>query len=116
MYALKERIRTIKCQMDLERTFTKLRSIIRLHQLEILNDNRATGRIACRCLSMCVNLLFWRCWSDELLFELKAVGKSQTEVSIFAIPNLMRIRVKRSETVADPDEIVSRIEVGMVKP
>jgi hypothetical protein len=47
----------------------------------------------------------WRAWSDKLLFELKEIGPAKTEVKAYAIPNLLRYKVRKNEKPLDPGEL-----------
>lgn len=109
MYALKARIHKIVCQSDPEATFAKLVSGLRKQRVEIKYENRETGRVAVRCLSVFTDFALWRCWSDELLFEVEGEDGSRTSVSLYAIPNLMRIKVGKNETPIDLGEFVTRL-------
>jgi hypothetical protein len=87
--------------------FTKLLTALRKEQFAIQHENRDTGKIVVRCLSVFINLMLWRCWSDELEIEVKGEGESRSNVSFYAVPNLMRIKVRKNETLTDLEKLVT---------
>ena len=113
MYALKALVRTIACQTDSDTAFTKLLSTLRILGVEVEYENRAAGEVVARCLSMFLNFVLWRCWSDKLLFELKSGDGVRTNVNVYVIPNLMRIKVGKDEKLTDLDDLVAHLVTEM---
>jgi hypothetical protein len=110
MYALKELVRTIACPTDPDTTFTKLRSGLRKLEVEVEYENRGAGKVVARCISLFLNFVLWRCYSDKLIFELKSADGVRTNVNVYAIPNLIRIKVGEGEKLTDLDDLVARLE------
>jgi len=73
-----------------------------LRAANMLNRNveqkdQGSGVIVLRCLTLALDWILSRCWSDKPLFELTDVGENKTRLVVYAIPNLLRIRVARSQ-------------------
>jgi hypothetical protein len=114
MYALKDLVGTIICHSDPDTAFTKLLSVLRKLQVEVEYENRDAGQVIARCLSVFLNLVLWRCWSDRLLFKLKNEDGHRTIVNVYAVPNLMRIAVRKHEKLMDLHNLVERLATEMM--
>lgn len=66
--------------------------------------------LVARCLTLCANFGLWRCWSDALEFHLEDLPERTTRVTITAVPNLFRLRVKRGERVTDVGALLSALQ------
>ena len=62
-----------------------------------------------RCLTSAANTILWRCWSDKLLFEVKGIDATNTQIGVYAVPNLLRFKVKQREKTIELKELVSRL-------
>jgi hypothetical protein len=109
MYLLKEEIRTIPCPRDYAATYDLLLSKLEDLRLPIEKADQSKGIVLATCISRLINMGFWRCWSDKLLFEIKKVSPGVSSISVYGIPNLLRMRVKSGETVIDLDAMVSHL-------
>jgi hypothetical protein len=101
MRLLKEFVLTVTYPLDPSTTLRRLISALGEMELEIAELDEANGRVVAGCLTVAASLLFWRCWSDEVLFEVKEMGREETKLNVYAIPNLFRIRVRKNEKVRD---------------
>jgi hypothetical protein len=110
MYALRSLVHTITCPLPPDAAFTKLLTALREQQVAIQHEYRDTGKIIVRCLSVFINLLLWRCWSDELVIEVKGEDESRTNVSFYAVPNLKRHKVRKDETLKDLAKLITQLE------
>src|SRR5579864_4743106 len=97
MYLLKESVGTVMYRFDDATTFDSLVSKLEELHIPIEKQDKRSGEIVVRCLSDSMNMIAWRCWSDKLVFEVKPISEGSTRVTVFAIPNLFRIRVKSDE-------------------
>jgi hypothetical protein len=109
MYLLKEQIRTIPCRRDYAATFDLLLSKLGDLRLPVEKADQNKGIVLATCISRLINMGFWRCWSDKVLFEIKEVSPNVSSISVYGIPNLLRMRVKPGETVSDLDAMVSQL-------
>ena len=66
--------------------------------------------LVARCLTLCMNLGLWRCWSDALEFRLEELPQSATRVTIVAIPNLLRPGVRSGERVTDLGALLAALQ------
>jgi len=107
MYFLKEKIRTITYQLEYTAAYALLLSKLKEWNFTIESADQHGGDIVVRCLSQLVNMGLWRCWSDKLLLQIKSVHPNMTSVSVYAIPNLWRIR--SSEKVTDIESLLSQL-------
>jgi hypothetical protein len=109
---LVEPIATIRYGRDQAGTFALL--VARLGELGIPVEKRGLtgGKIVARCLTLCLNWIFWRCWSDHLEFVLKADDNGSTTVEIGALPNLLRTGLRRGENACDVNELLVRLRTG----
>ncbi|HMD86826.1 MAG TPA: hypothetical protein VKO18_19220 [Terriglobia bacterium] len=82
---------------------------LRKRQVAIQHENRDTGKVVVRCLSVFIDIVLWRCWSDELVIEVKGEDEFLTNVSFYAVPNLMRIKVREEETLTDLAKLITQL-------
>jgi hypothetical protein len=71
-----------------------------------VQQNESPPEIVASCLTLCMNLGLWRCWSERLEFTLGKLGPTDTSVTINAIPALLRLGVQAREHVIDLDALV----------
>lgn len=69
-----------------------------------------TSSIVARCLTLCLNVGLWRCWSDTLEFSLEEITQNRTNVTIAAVPNLLRTRVRASDHPTDLGVLVAALQ------
>jgi hypothetical protein len=55
------------------------------------------------------NLLLWRCWSVKLVFDVRTGEDGGATVNVYAVPNLLRVSVAKSEKVTDVSSIVATV-------
>ena len=110
MHLLKEPIGTIIVALDYSNTYdTLLKKLLEMN-FEIKEQDKNKGEIEIRCLSSLFNMIFWSCWGDKLLFELKQIEAKRTTVNVFGIPNLFRIKVKKGEVLVDLDKLLLQLK------
>jgi hypothetical protein len=63
--------------------------------------------IVARCITQCLNMWLWRCWSDRLEFQLHEVGAGHTRVTVNAIPNFLRTGLRSGEQATDVQALVA---------
>jgi hypothetical protein len=68
-------------------------------------EDQARGLVVARCLTLAANWILWRARSDELLFEVKEMDPTNTDVKVYALPNLLRYKVRKNEKVLDWEEL-----------
>ena len=113
MYPLKHRVGTIECRADAQAAFTNLLSALQSLGVEIECANPNTGEVVARCLTVFLNFALWRCWSDKLLFVLKSEDGVRTAVNIYAVPKLMRFRVRKDEELTELDDLIARLAANL---
>jgi hypothetical protein len=50
---------------------------------EVMEQKTDEGKIIIRCLISLINMIFWECWGDRVLFEIKQIEENKTKVDIF---------------------------------
>jgi hypothetical protein len=110
MHFLKEPIGMVVLASDYDTAYEKLLKKLQEMRFEVQTQNKSKGKIVVRCLSNLINIFLWRCWSDKLIFDFNLVDENRTEVNIFAVPNLFRIKVKKGETLVDLDKLLSQLK------
>jgi hypothetical protein len=110
MGLLKESIESITYQDKYENVYEDILSKINKLGIVVEKHDKHNGIIIVRWIAKIVNMLFWQCYSDKLLLEIKEVDKNRTRVDISAIPNLFRIKVKKGEKASDPHELISYLQ------
>ena len=110
MHFLKEPIGTIVLASDYDTAYEKLLKKLQDMRFEVQTQNKSKGKIVILCLSNLINIFLWRCWSNKLIFDFNLVDENRTEVNIFAVPNLFRIKVKKGETLVDLDKLLSQLK------
>jgi hypothetical protein len=111
MSILKEPIDTIIFHFRYDETYEKLLSKLFELSIEIEKYDKIEGKIVIKFLASIFNMLIWKCWSDRLVFEIEEVHENKTKVSIFAIPNLFRFKIKYGEKLEDPKNLVSQLRM-----
>lgn len=101
MYWLREVVYERTVLANRSDLFATLVRAARQLSLTVERQDQKNGVIVVRCLTMVLNLFWWRCWSDKLLFELTEADENRTRLVAYAIPNLLRIRAEPSETPMD---------------
>jgi hypothetical protein len=101
VYLLRELVQTTTIQSDYATTFKSLVSKLRESSIDVEMEDEARGLVVARCLSRVLNWIFWRARSDKLVFELREIDPAETEVKVYAIPNLWRYRLPKNERTLD---------------
>jgi len=109
MHLLREVVHKTTLQSDPATAFASLRSKLAELQIHVEKEDKDRGEIVARCLTSAVNTILWRCWSDKLLFEVKGIDATKTQIGVYAVPNLLRFKVEQSEKTIELKELVSRL-------
>lgn len=109
MHPLKEAVHEATVHKNCAETFASLCSKLTELRIPIEEKDEASGEIVARCLTNAVNMGFWRCWSDSLLFQISEIGETETRVNVYALPNLLRSSVGRNERIVEVKELVSEV-------
>lgn len=109
MYFLKEKLGTITSPFGCAATYALVLSKLKDLNLSVQTVDQNEGILVVACLTRLVSARIWQCWSDKLLLQVKGIDPNATLVSIFGIPNLLRVKTKPSETVTDVKALVSQI-------
>jgi hypothetical protein len=107
---LKERIDSIIYQDNHEDVYHNILSEIGRLDLVIDEEDKGNGIIIVKWLTIIVNLIFCKFYSDKLLLEIKEFNNNTTKVDIFALPNLFRIKIKKGEKASDPKELIHHLK------
>jgi hypothetical protein len=110
MPLLKEPVATLQFPLGQNETFLRMTRQLRTLGLDVEKESLETGEIVVRCLSECLNMLLWRCWSDRLLLQVQQGPGGGTIVSISVVPNLRRIRVRSDEHLLVLSDVVSALQ------
>jgi hypothetical protein len=105
VYPLRELVQTTTIERDHAAAFDSLLSKLRESYIDVEMADEPRGLIVARCLALLANWIFWRAYGDKLLFEVKGMGPTKTEVKVYAIPNLRRYRVWKNEKALDWAEL-----------
>ncbi len=109
MYPLRELVHSTSLHRDYATTCTSLLSKLTELHIDVARADKDKGEIVVRCLTRLANAILWRCWSDKLVFEIKGIDAANTQVKIYAIPNLLRYRTRRSEEIIELRTLVSQL-------
>jgi hypothetical protein len=94
----------------LDRQAAQARVLSTLTTAGIPTEQRQTApELVARCLTLCMNLGLWRCWSERLEFAFQETGPTETSVTINAVPALLRSGVRAGERVTDLGALVSAL-------
>lgn len=108
---LRELVHSATLHCDYATAFASLTSKLAELKIDVAREDKDSGEIVARCLTCPVNVIFWRCWSDKLVFEIKRIDSAKTQVKIYAVPNLFRYRTHRDEETVELRELVSRLSI-----
>jgi hypothetical protein len=111
MYFLKVRIQSVVCRSGRSAAFLALLAKIQELNLEIEREDAVEGVVIVRCLSLPINWILWRSWSDKLLFEMRGAEGGKAVLNVYAVPNLLRMSLRRDERVVDPRQLMSRLMI-----
>lgn len=89
--------------------FEGLVTILDKHGYAIEKKDTDKGVIVIRYLTLAVNMLLWRCWSDKVLVKTEASGHGKTRVDVYEIPNMFRIKVRKGEQVRNINELLGQL-------
>jgi hypothetical protein len=106
---LKEPVGKITIPSGYSETYDTLLKRLMEMNFEVTEQDKNKGEIEIRCLSSLFNMIFWGCFGDKLLFELKQIEAKKTEVNVFGIPNLFRIKVKKGEVLVDLTKLLFQL-------
>jgi len=110
MAFLRELVGTVTFAADRDTTFVELLAVIEALGLRVEDADKDKAQVVVRCLTQAANLLFWRCWSDKLLFAVAGGKDGRTAVNVYAIPNLLRVGVAKTENISDAGRIVEAVK------
>ena len=103
---LREHVGTISSNSDRDTTFAKLLEALQSLSLEVDKADLKKARITVRCLTQAANLIFWRCWNDRLLFDIRATSNGNAVVNAYVVPNLFMVSVPKGGNMHDAGRIV----------
>ena len=94
---------------SLDREAAQARVVSTLAKVGIATErHQSAPEIIAHCLSLCMNMGLWRCWSERLEITFQEIGPAETRVTINAVPALRR-RARRGEHVTDLVALVSQL-------
>ena len=82
-------------------------------QVAVKSESKTRGPgtiLVARCVTRCLSLGLWHCWSDVLEFELKPTEARQTRILVTAIPNLLRTGLRDGERATDVLALVAELQ------
>jgi hypothetical protein len=88
MPLLKERVHTIIYTSSYHNAYGILLRRLKELGFEVIEQKEEKGKVIIRCLTTLINMIFWGCWGDRVLFEIKQIEGNKTKVHIFAMPIL----------------------------
>jgi hypothetical protein len=108
---LRELVHSATLDCDYASTFASLTSKLAELKIDVASADKDSGEIVARCLTCPVNVIFWRCWCDKLVFEVKRTSTAETQVKIYAVPNVFRYRTYENEEAIELKKLVSQLFV-----
>jgi hypothetical protein len=108
MFMLRERVGSLTYKCDYGTAFDVLVSRLSSHQINVEKKDKTRGEVVARCLTKPLEMLVWRCWSDKLLFRFIEKG-GETAVDVYAVPNLLRLRIGRDDRTVDLEQLLSQL-------
>ena len=51
-------------------------------------------------------MIFWQCYCDKLVLNIKQIDKNKTRIEIFPVPYLFHIKIKKGDKTEDPHELL----------
>jgi len=103
------RVGAITFRSDIASTLATLTA--RLKELGIALEEADPGRgeLRARCVTLPLNMIVWRCWSDKLIFRAREAGDGETKVDIYAVPSFLRLSVRSNEVVVEIRKLLSQL-------
>lgn len=87
---------------DLDTTFQTVLSKLAQMGLDVAHTDQNSGHIVVKYLTLLVDMLLYRCYSDRVLIEVRQLKPGECLVKVFALPAWNRVGLKRGETLREP--------------
>jgi hypothetical protein len=108
---LKELVHESTLASDYPTTFNSLTSKLAALKVHTVTRDQEKGEIVVLCLTGPINATLWRCWSDKLIFEIKRIDTAKTEVRVYAVPNLLRHKIRDGEKEVELQKLISELSL-----
>jgi hypothetical protein len=109
MTLIKEPIDRITINQPPALIFDKISTALSESDFKILEKNDSERLITIRCIVELFNMLLWQSWGDKLQLQCMADDKNQTEIRVYGVPNLFRLKIKKDEKVYKKAEIAGEL-------
>ncbi len=98
---------TVSATPDL--MFEKMTTALSKANFKIIQTNSSERVITISCIVDLFNMVFWQAWGDKVLLHFKPRGENQTNIQIYSVPNLFRLRVDGKDKVYGKAEIAAEL-------
>jgi hypothetical protein len=79
-------------------------------ELRVLKVDVQAKAITVEATVKLVDWVFWRCYGDKVVFRCTRLRENETDVSVYGIPNLLKIGIRRGQKVLDLTEATRTFE------
>lgn len=87
----------------------KVNTALSKANFKILEKNISERLITIGCIVDLFNMGLWRSWGDKVLLHFKPTGENQTDIQVYGIPNLFRLRTDKKERIYSKAEITAEL-------
>jgi hypothetical protein len=94
---------TVSATPDL--IFEKMTTALSRANFKIIQTNNSERLITISCIVDLFNMVLWQAWGDKVLLHFKPQGENETNIQIYGVPNLFRLRVDGKDKVYGKAEI-----------
>ena len=91
--------------------FEKMTTALSKANFKIIQTNISERLITISCIVGLFNMVLWQTWGDKVLLHFKPEGKNQTNIQVYGVPNLFRLRVDRKDKVYGKSEITAELRI-----
>ena len=109
MNLIREPIDHITVSATPDQMFEKMTTALSKANFKVIQTNISERLITISCIVDLFNMGFWQAWGDKVLLHFKPEGENQTNIQVYGVPNLFRLRVDRKNKVYGKAEIAAEL-------
>jgi hypothetical protein len=89
--------------------FEKMTRALSIANFKIIQTNISERLITISCTVNLFNMVLWQAWGDKVLLHFKPEGENHTNIQVYGVPSLFRLRVDRKDKVYGKAEIAAKL-------
>jgi hypothetical protein len=108
---IKEPIGKITVKMPFIETFKGIEDFIFRSRYSLFQSDSAAGTIMIKEHTI-FSLLLYKCYCDKILFKISSLGKDESEIVIYTIPNLFKYKLEKNDMhkIINKSELIEKLK------